>query len=70
MEIIIKLMVHLLPLVPLVMGYPYAAFATFLAVVLCYVKVKKLEQQILDSREDDPSLHRARNFWRRLTFMR
>lgn len=64
---------HLLPLVPLALGYPYAGLAVGLLVGLAYIKVQKLRaeknEQLLKHGKFDESTDRALGFWERLTFL-
>ena len=45
---IIRALLHLSPLLPLFMGHWSLAAALFLFVILSYIKVFKLKQQLLD----------------------
>lgn len=75
MQSLIRILFHLLPLVPLAFGLKAVAVATLLLVVLAYIKVKKLEQQLADlklkgvpSREIE-AIEATKNFWKNLTFL-
>lgn len=67
---------HLLPLLPFAFGFQWLAIATLLLVLVSYIKVKKINQQIADlesrkgSSEERAALERTRNFWLGLTFLK
>ncbi len=69
------LLFHLLPLVPLFFGFKWLALATLFLVIVSYVKVKKIEQQIRDLQQkkgpadEIAALEKAQSFWLGLTFM-
>lgn len=67
---------HLLPILPFAFGLKWLGVATILLVLVSYIKVKKLDQQIADLRarkgssEEVAALEQTRNFWLGLTFLR
>ncbi|MFY7928274.1 MAG: hypothetical protein ACOVS5_05345 [Oligoflexus sp.] len=71
-----RILFHLLPLLPLAFGLHWLALATSLLVLVSYVKVMKIEQQISDLQRKNAhpdelaSLERTRRFWLGLTFLK
>lgn len=76
MKLFLPLVLHVAPLVPLFFGHPYGAVALLLFVLLCYIKVFKLRQQLLDlaAQGGDPkqevSIQNALHRWLALTFLK
>jgi len=71
---IIKLLLHLLPLLPLLYGYYYLAAAAALFVAVFYIKVFKLTKQLeLFSVDSDASerqqLTTVRDRWKYFTYL-
>ena len=71
---IVAAIFHLLPLIPIVSGYPYAGLAVGLLVGLAYIKVQKLRaeksEQLRKHGKFDETTSRALGFWEGLTFLR
>lgn len=67
------LLLHLFPIVPFAMGFPFAGIAALLLVGLAYIKVNKLRAQIADESarfgKAHPSMPKALAFWEKLTFL-
>ena len=66
---------HLIPLIPLFMGLPFASIAAFLLVAVPYIKVQKLTAQLAQcnvegSVKEKASLERTIRLWRGLTFLK
>lgn len=49
----LPILYHLIPLVPLVMGRPYATIAALILVAVPYLKVQKLKAQLLLLQQND-----------------
>lgn len=74
MKQFLRILLHISPLLPLVLGYTYGAIALGLFVGLCYVKVFKLRQQALDYAakgdvKQEESVRKALTLWRSCTFL-
>ena len=74
MKQILRVLLHLSPIVPLAMNYRYGAVALALLVGLCYVKVFKLRQEAIDSAakgnsQREASVRKLLGFWQGLTFL-
>jgi hypothetical protein len=80
-NLVVPVLVHSLPLVPLALGYGYAAIATVLLVALTYIKTRKLEATMVHLEGLAPvppsaaatrelnELRRAIALWRAMTFL-
>lgn len=74
----IKVLFHGIPLVGIILGRPILTVALLLLVVLPYIKVKKMSVQLEDTKlnhqpeakEAIDKLETAKNFWKKLTFMK
>jgi hypothetical protein len=75
MNVFLKILVHVAPVFPLFWGRPYLAIALLLFLLLCYIKVFKLKQQLTDLSEQggDPkveaSVRNAMKRWHSLTWL-
>lgn len=74
---VLKGLFHLIPLVGFYLDKPYLGIALVLLVVLCYVKVMKinaelnhLESKGLTDNENYASLKGTLKFWLKFTFLR
>jgi hypothetical protein len=68
--IIVRILFHVLPLIPFALNMPSLGLAALLAVALAYIKVYKLDTQIAEASGNAGSLKRAQSFWAALTFLR
>jgi len=72
---LLRALLHISPLIPLYLGLHSLGIAVLLLVLLCYIKVFKLRQQLVDlaSRGGDTkleaSLRKALQFWHSLTYL-
>ncbi len=72
---LLRALLHISPLIPLYLGRQSMAMAVILLVLLCYIKVFKLRQQLVDlaSRGADPkldaSLRKSLHRWHSLTYL-
>ena len=68
----LKYIVHSSPLVPLLIGNYWLALAAVLAVGLVYIKVFKLETELLDCQNEkrQKEILGEKNRWLRLTFLK
>ncbi|MBC7661448.1 MAG: hypothetical protein H7249_17265 [Chitinophagaceae bacterium] len=74
MRFVPAILYHLIPVIPLVMGYNYITVGAVLLVILAYVKVQKLRISDVEFEKKtgthDPGLRKTMRFWERLTFLK
>lgn len=69
---VLRILIHIAPLAIFLSGHVYLAVAALLFVGVCYIKVKKLSNQVTEAQdgEEKASLLKARKLWLSLTFLR
>lgn len=71
--IILRVLFHLLPVIPFAMQKPSLGFAVLLLVALPYIKVLKFESLMQEkgaTADDKETLRRSRDRWLNLTFLK